>query len=127
MVKDHRCQHNGGPPMSSTDKALSKAYAKELGRNRCPTNVVEPLSVTFPEGCRLTGFSRSSLWKFAQDGRLKTLRVPGCDRTLIEFQSLKALLQPTDPNAPKTSGRRGRPKKRQALLVQPEAKAEAAA
>jgi hypothetical protein len=73
-----------------------------------------PITVTAREAARLSGFGLTSIWAFIKDGRLKTRRVPGVDRTLILYSSLQALLTP-DPSentkTPPPRRPRGRPAK----------------
>jgi len=77
-------------------------------------NERDPIAVTFREGSRLSGYGLTTLWKLAKEGRLKTRRVPGVDRTLILYSSLQALLTP-DPSentkTPLPRRPRGRPRK----------------
>jgi hypothetical protein len=54
----------------------------------------EPLAVTIPKACQLSGFGPTSIWAFLKDGRLKAVRVPGVRRTLVSYGSLAQLLAP---------------------------------
>jgi hypothetical protein len=76
-------------------------------------NERNPITVTVREACRLSGFGLTTVWKFVKEGRLKTRRVPGIDRTLILYSSLQALLAP-DPSentkTPPPRRPRGRPR-----------------
>jgi hypothetical protein len=71
-----------------------------------------PITVTVPRACELSGFGLTTIWKFIKTGRLKTRRVPGVDRTLILYSSLRELLTP-DPSentaVPPPRRPRGRP------------------
>jgi hypothetical protein len=73
----------------------------------------DPITVTVPRACELSGFGLTTIWKFIKDGRLKVRRVPGVDRTLIVYSSLQALLTP-DPSenttVPAPRRPRGRPR-----------------
>jgi hypothetical protein len=73
-----------------------------------------PLTVTVREARRLSGFGTTSIYAFIKSGRLKVRRVPGVDRTLILYSSLKELLTP-DPSenttVPPPRRPRGRPRK----------------
>ena len=57
-------------------------------------NSRDPITVTANEACQLSGFGPTTIWKFIKDGRLKVRRVPGVDRTLILYSSLRDLLTP---------------------------------
>jgi hypothetical protein len=57
----------------------------------------DPITVTVPRACQLSGFGLTTVWKFIKEGRLKVRRVPGVDRTLVVYSSLQALLTP-DPS-----------------------------
>jgi len=59
-------------------------------------NERDPITVTVPRACELSGFGLTTIWKFIKEGRLRVRRVPGVDRTLIVYSSLQALLTP-DP------------------------------
>lgn len=52
----------------------------------------EPLAVTIPKACALSGLGPTSIWAFLKDGRLKAVRVPGVRRTLVSYASLVQLL-----------------------------------
>jgi hypothetical protein len=54
----------------------------------------EPLAVTIPKACELSGFGPTSIWAFLKDGRLKAVRIPGVRRTLVSYGSLAQLLAP---------------------------------
>jgi hypothetical protein len=77
-------------------------------------NERDPITVTVREACRLSGFGLTTVWKFVKEGRLKTRRVPGIDRTMIVYSSLEELLTP-DPSENTTVSPprrpRGRPRK----------------
>jgi hypothetical protein len=77
-------------------------------------NELDPITVTVREGKRLSGYGFTTLWKFIKEGRLKTVRVPGVDRTMILYSSLQELLTP-DPSentaVPPPRRPRGRPRK----------------
>jgi hypothetical protein len=79
-------------------------------------NERDPITVTVPRACELSGFGLTTIWKFIKEGRLKVRRVPGVDRTLVLFSSLKELLTPDPSNTTKTKTLpprrpRGRPRK----------------
>jgi hypothetical protein len=77
-------------------------------------NERDPITVTVPRARELSGYGFTTLWKLIKEGRLKVRRVPGIDRTLIVYSSLKALLTP-DPSenivVPPPRRSRGRPRK----------------
>jgi hypothetical protein len=77
-------------------------------------NSRDPITVTANEACELSGFGPTTIWKFIKDGRLKVRRVPGVDRTLILYSSLRELLTPDPSESTKTPPPRrprGRPRK----------------
>jgi hypothetical protein len=80
----------------------------------------DPITVTVPRACELSGFGPTTIWKFIKDGRLKVRRVPGIDRTLVVYSSLRELLTP-DPSentkTPPPRRPRGRPRKTPAEAV----------
>jgi excisionase family DNA binding protein len=49
-----------------------------------------PLTYTLNEACRISGLSRSTLYRHAEAARLRLVRVGG--RTLVDAASLRALL-----------------------------------
>jgi hypothetical protein len=61
---------------------------------RAQDNVPEPLAVTIPEAARISGYSEGSIWAFIRKGRLRAIRVEGHRRTLVDYASLKRLLDP---------------------------------
>ena len=67
----------------------------------------EPLAVTIPKACELSGFGATSIWAFLKDGRLKAVRVPGVRRTLVSYASLAQLFAPPNKSviAPRHSKR----------------------
>jgi len=69
---------------------------------------LEPLAVTIRRACELSGFGPVTIWKLGKERRIKLVRVRGVRRTLVDFSSLKKLLNP-DPND-MLPRRRGRPK-----------------
>ena len=69
-------------------------------------NSRDPITVTVQEAHRLSGYGFTTLWKFIKEKRLRVVRVPGVDRTLIEFASLRQLLTPP-PSEDTTVRRRG--------------------
>jgi hypothetical protein len=60
--------------------------------NIADRNDFEPLAVTIPKACQLSGFGPTSIWAFLKSGRLKAVRVPGVRRTLVSYPSLASLL-----------------------------------
>jgi hypothetical protein len=77
-------------------------------------NERDPITVTVREACRLSGFGLTTVWKFVEEGRLRTRRVPGVDRTMIVYSSLRALLTPSpleNTTVPPPRRPRGRPRK----------------
>jgi hypothetical protein len=73
-------------------------------------NSRDPITVTVNEACALSGFGPTSIWKFLKDGRLTKVRLPGVDRTLILYESLRQLLEGASTGAQPKRGR-GRPRK----------------
>ena len=67
----------------------------------------DPITVTVNEACALSGFGPTSIWKFLKDGRLTKVRLPGVDRTLVRYDSLRQLLEgaSTQPQAKRGRGR----------------------
>jgi hypothetical protein len=84
-------------------------------------NSRDPITVTVSEACRLSGFGPTTIWKFLKDGRLTAVRLPGVDRTLVLYESLRQLLEGAGTQL-REKRRRGRPRK-----AQPGAQPEAAA
>jgi hypothetical protein len=77
-------------------------------------NSRDPITVTVNEASELSGFGPTTIWKFIKDGRLKVRRVPGVDRTLVVYSSLRELLTPDlseNTTAPPSRRPRGRPRK----------------
>jgi excisionase family DNA binding protein len=104
------------PAMTHKTKLLSEARPISPLR----ADAVEPLTMTVPEICRVTGYGQTTIWKFIKEKRIKVVRVPGVRRTLGTFASVKELLapqpppqrlvQPTEGTQPQRR-RRGRPRK----------------
>jgi len=83
-------------------------------------NDTAPLAVTVNRACELSGLGATTIWGLLRDGRLKRLRVPGVDRTLVDFASLRELLAtPSESTPPRRP--RGRPRKIPAQPQQVEA------
>jgi hypothetical protein len=72
-------------------------------------NDLEPLAVTIQRACELSGFGPVTIWKLGKEGRIKLVRVRGVRRTLVDFSSLKKLLNPEVTDI--LPRRRGRPRK----------------
>jgi len=70
-------------------------------------NSRDPITITANEACELSGFGPTTIWKFIKDGRLKVRRVPGVDRTLILYSSLRELLTPGPSENTTAPTRRG--------------------
>jgi hypothetical protein len=51
---------------------------------------IDPITVTYPEASRLSGFGLTKLAQFVREGRVKSVKID--HRRLIDFASLKALL-----------------------------------
>lgn len=52
----------------------------------------DPLTVTVQEARRLSGLSKTTVFKLISEGQLRTVKVRR--RTLVSFPSLKSLLEP---------------------------------
>jgi hypothetical protein len=77
-------------------------------------NERDPITVTVPRAHELSGYGFTTIWKLIKEGRLKVRRVPGVDRTLILYSSLKELLTPDaseNTAVPPPRRPRGRPRK----------------
>src|SRR5262249_5691748 len=81
----------------------------------------DPITITVPQACRLSGYGPTTVWRLIKERRLKVVRVPGIDRTLISYDSLRQLLEGAGTQ-PQAKPRRGRPPKAQPG-AQPEAMA----
>jgi len=87
---------------------------------------LDPITVTIREACKISGLGPTTLWKLRKAGRLKTAQIPGVDRALILYSSLRELLNPDAQTQPVKRGR-GRPRRIiPAQPQQPEATPEAA-
>ena len=53
-------------------------------------SISEPLTVTVQTALKITGLGNTTLYALIKDGKLVTSKVRG--RTLIDYQSLKALV-----------------------------------
>jgi hypothetical protein len=69
-----------------------------------------PLAVTLREARRISGLGYTTLWKLRKAGRLRSIKVSGVDRALIDFRSLQELLGQSVAEA-QPQRRRGRPRK----------------
>ena len=82
---------------------------------------VEPITMTVPETCRITGYGPTTVWGLIKKGKIRVLRHEDVRRTLPYLASVKELLapQPTESTSarPRPKRGRGRPHK----LQQPEA------
>jgi|ERR1043166_169593 excisionase family DNA binding protein len=58
---------------------------------------IEPLTVTVPEAIRLTGLGRTSLYRLIGERKLRHVKVG--KRTLIDFSSIKRLIEGTQQAA----------------------------
>ncbi|MGU3358890.1 hypothetical protein ACLBWX_01010 [Methylobacterium sp. M6A4_1b] len=61
---------------------------------------------------RIAGVSEGSLYRAAEEGRLKLVRLAG--RTLVETESLKAFIASAQPWTPSDRGAAGRAKRAEA-------------
>jgi excisionase family DNA binding protein len=69
-----------------------------MGLRKTPKNVasihtesqIEPLAVTIPQACRLTGLARSSIYREIGAGRIRIAKAG--KRTLVPLASLRAWL-----------------------------------
>jgi excisionase family DNA binding protein len=61
---------------------------------------VIPLAVTVQQACQLSGYGPTTIWALVRDGRLRSIRVRGIRRTLIDYRSLSLLLLAPEPDAP---------------------------
>jgi len=71
----------------------------------------DPITITVPQACRLSGYGPTTVWRLIKERRLKVVRVPGVDRTLVDYDSLRQLLAPASAVIPPTKRGRGRPRK----------------
>jgi hypothetical protein len=74
----------------------------------------DPITVTVPRACEISGLGLTTVWKFIKEGRLRTRRIPGLDRTLVLYSSLQELLTPgalENTAIPPPRRPRGRPRK----------------
>ena len=62
----------------------------ELG-SAFDTNEIEPLLVTVPKGCRISGLGRSKLYELLASGTVQSVLVGR--RRLIKYSSLKQLAE----------------------------------
>lgn len=83
---------------------------------------LDPITITVPQACRLSGYGPTTVWRLIKERRLKVIRIPGVDRTLVDYDSLRQLLSPTSAEIPPTKRPRGRPRKVQ-VVAQPGAAA----
>jgi len=58
--------------------------------NARPESTIEPLAVSIPEGCRIIGVKRSSIYREIAAGRITALKAG--KRTLLPVASLRAWL-----------------------------------
>jgi excisionase family DNA binding protein len=56
---------------------------------------LEPLTVTVQEARRLTGLGNTTLYRLIGEGKLRTVKVGA--RTLVIYQSIKALIERATP------------------------------
>jgi hypothetical protein len=77
--------------MGVNEAAMTRIRPETTGR---AIGDVEPLAVTFRTASQLTGLGATTLWKYAKERRILLIRPPGLRRTLIDFPSLKKLLEP---------------------------------
>jgi hypothetical protein len=69
-----------------------------------------PLSITVAKACDLSGFGPTLIWGLLKTGRLRAVRIPGVRRTLVDYESLRQLLAPSEPEQ-QPQRKRGRPRK----------------
>lgn len=60
--------------------------------------MVEPITITVPTFCELSGLSRATAWRLIRDGRVTVSRTTG--RTLVSYASAKQLLLPDSGGLP---------------------------
>lgn len=59
---------------------------------QAPRPLRDPLTVTVQEARRLSGLSKTTMFKLISEGQLRTVKVRR--RTLVSYPSLKRLLEP---------------------------------
>jgi hypothetical protein len=91
-----------------TDKTSTATGALAVHEPKGQWPQGKPLTIPVSQACQLSGYGPTTIWKFARDGRLDTVRVPGVRRTLILYESLVRLLAPAPP-AQQTPRKRDRP------------------
>jgi excisionase family DNA binding protein len=63
--------------------------------DKTPPHTIAPLAVSVPEGCRLTGIKRSSMYREIALGRIKAVKARG--RTLIPVKALQSWIEKLPP------------------------------
>lgn len=59
--------------------------------------MTEPLTVTIPQACAITGLGRSSIYRLFDDGKLRRLK--SGTRTLIRISDIEAYIDSLTENA----------------------------
>ena len=75
----------------------------EITGKKPATGCVDPITVTVKEASALTGLGLTTMWRLIKEQRLQTRHVPGVARTLVDFGSLRALIEPAETAAARTS------------------------
>ena len=77
---------------------MSEARGEITGKKPA-TGCVDPIAVTVKEASALTGLGLTTMWRLIKEQRLQTRHVPGVARTLVDFGSLRALIEPAETAA----------------------------
>ena len=68
------------------------ALIAEMALDAFVPSVLEPITVTVKDACRVSGLGPTTVWRLISEEKLQTVKIGG--RTLVTVASLKALLSP---------------------------------
>ena len=91
--------------MTHNIKLVSEARPISPPRDHADESLtVEPITMTVPETCRITGYGPTTVWRLIKEGKIKVLRLEGVRRTLPYVASVKELLGQPPPAGGTSAG-----------------------
>jgi excisionase family DNA binding protein len=86
-------RRTGATMIETKDPSLPREIRRRAIRKRAEhtTPQIEPLALTIPDACRLSGLGRTLMREIIAEGKLASVKVR--NRRLVLFSSLKAFLE----------------------------------